>query len=144
MSFLPSGVSTSLFRVGFLLGCAGLMVACDPSTPSGSGTTPEPEPEPDPTTCTETYDALAAEQDSIQACVSDAECGQVLTGTSCGCTRDLVARTDADATRFYELLDIQSDLECGGFVSTCDCPPAFGYACVDDSCTWNFGGSTQR
>ena len=114
------------------------MAGCDPTTPSGNGTTPEPEPEPNPTTCPEAYDALSAEQDSIQTCTNDAECGQVLTGTSCGCTRDLVARTDADTSRFYELLDIQSGLECGGFVSTCDCPPADGFACVDSSCTWNY------
>ncbi|MFT6143638.1 MAG: hypothetical protein ACJAZO_001612 [Myxococcota bacterium] len=138
MPVSPTSALTSLFRAGLLLGFAGLISGCDPTTPSGNGTAPEPEPEPNPTTCAQAYDAVAAEQDSIQACTADAECGQVLTGTSCGCTRDLVARTDANADRFYELLAIQSDLECGGLVSTCDCPPADGFACVDSACTWDY------
>lgn len=139
MPTAPPSVLTSLYRMGLVLGCVGLIGACDPTTPGGNPITPEPEPEPDPTTCEEAYDAVAAEQDVIQSCTEAAECGQVLTGTSCGCTRNLVARTDADTTRFYELLDIQEDLECGGFVSTCDCPPANGFACIDETCTWNFG-----
>lgn len=138
MSFLNSHVFTSPLRAALLFGCAGLLVACDPTTPSGNGTTPEPAPEPDPATCAEAADELADERDSIQTCTTDAECGQVLTGTSCGCTRDLVARLGVDTTRFYQIMDIQADLECGGFVSTCDCPPADGYACVDNTCTWNY------
>lgn len=117
---------------------AGLLLtlACDPTTPGGGSTTPEPEP--DPTTCDEASDAVAAELFDIRACTTDDECGQELTGTSCGCTRNLVARNDADDTRFRELMEIQQDLECDGFFSTCDCPPAIGFACIENACTWNY------
>jgi hypothetical protein len=80
----------------------------------------------------------ASELAQIQRCSADAECGQPLRGTSCGCTRDLVARTDADTTRFYEILDELVASECGGLVSTCDCPAADGFACSAGRCTWNY------
>ena len=62
----------------------------------------------------------------------------MLTGTSCGCTRNLVARLDADETRFRDLLATQADMQCGGMASTCDCPEADGYACENGRCTWNY------
>ena len=134
----------SLFFAGSLCFTAG----CDPTTPSG----PVPDPDPgtevdtevdtegidDPTTCDEAEAALDIALDRIQSCTTDDQCGQVLTGTSCGCTRDLVARLDADTTRFYELLEFPGDLDCGGFVSTCDCPPTDGFACVEGTCSWNY------
>ena len=122
-----------------------VMSACDPTTPSGNTPDPDtemPEPDteaiPDPTTCDEAENAVDLALERIQSCEADAECGQVLTGTSCGCTRDLVARTDADTTRIYELIDAQADLGCGGFISTCDCPATDGFACVNNTCSWNY------
>ena len=80
-----------------------------------------------------------AEVAAIRGCSDDAECGQVLEGTSCGCTRNWVARLDADTTDFWDLVDLAGELRCElPFVSTCDCPAADGYACVDGVCAWNY------
>ena len=89
-------------------------------------------------TCEEIESAYAAELASIQSCTLNSECGQPLTGTSCGCTRDLVARTDADTTEFYTLLDKLSEEECELVGSTCDCPEADGYICDEGVCAWNY------
>ncbi len=76
---------------------------------------------------------------AIRGCTEDAECGQVLMGTSCGCTRDWVARLDANTEAFYELVDLAGELECElPFISTCDCPATEGYRCTDGICGWNY------
>jgi len=74
---------------------------------------------------------------SIQSCESDDECGQVLQGTSCGCTRNLVARKDADISRFEALNEERNQL-CEGLSSTCDCPAADGFKCTSNRCGWNY------
>jgi hypothetical protein len=89
----------------------------------------------------ETCDTLVADfvqgTREIRSCTDDDECGQVLTGTSCGCTNDWVARNDADPERLYGLIARGADLECElGLVSDCSCPPADGFACVDQVCQW--------
>lgn len=86
--------------------------------------------------------AFTAEVAQIRACTSADECGQVLTGTSCGCTHDWVARTDADLGSYEGL---RAELEANGCalpggISTCDCPPADGFACTAGVCGWNYGG----
>lgn len=88
--------------------------------------------------CADLSEQLAAEIDSIQACESDDECGQPLQGTSCGCTRNLVARKDADIGRFEELRDEHGARCDGGLVSTCDCPEANGFKCSSNRCGWNY------
>jgi hypothetical protein len=81
------------------------------------------------------YEELAA----IRSCTADDECGQVLRDTSCGCTRDLVARLDADVTRFNELRTTQVDGErCSDLGSSCDCPEADGFECKDNQCAWRY------
>jgi hypothetical protein len=108
-------------------GCFGPCV--DPSTC---------EP-PEATACEDIEAALDAETLAIRSCTADAECGQVLAGTSCGCTRNWVARTDADITQWSELREAFFDQQCGiGPISTCDCPAVDGFACVDSMCTWNY------
>jgi len=63
----------------------------------------------------------------------------VLKGTSCGCTRDWVARLDADPSEFYALVELAGQLECElPFISTCDCPAAEGFRCLDGICAWNY------
>ena len=89
-------------------------------------------------TCEQVLDAMDSELATIQACSTDDACGQPLTGTSCGCTRNLVARADADLTTFQDLQGLASELECDLGGSTCDCPPAWGFACDDGTCTWNY------
>lgn len=100
------------------------------------------EPAPGRTDGLASCEELEAQRDaelaSIQACSSAGECGADLQGTSCGCTRNLVARVDADLTRFNQIQESLAAAECGGFISTCDCPPADGFACVEGHCTWNY------
>jgi hypothetical protein len=76
---------------------------------------------------------------SAQKCTSAAECGQAIKGTSCGCTRDAVARKDADLTSYQAIRSKLTELGCdGGLGSTCDCPSADGFACVNNRCVWNY------
>ena len=97
----------------------------------------------DPTTTPDECDTVIADLESeladLQSCEENSDCGLVLTGTSCGCTRDLVAREDGDRTAFDDLLEEASDLECGyGFDSVCDCPEAAGFRCDEGTCAWNY------
>jgi len=93
----------------------------------------------DITTCAELESELTKERQAIQSCTSAAECGQDLKGTSCGCTRNLVARLDADAARFYELIERNQELECSEITAgTCDCPAADGFDCENGFCGWNY------
>ncbi|MCB9680989.1 MAG: hypothetical protein H6733_05905 [Alphaproteobacteria bacterium] len=88
-------------------------------------------------TCPQVIADFVAEADDVRACVLDTDCGQVLTGTSCGCTRDWVARVGADTTDFYRLLSQAGS--CGyGLASTCDCPSTSGFLCDAGTCTWNY------
>jgi hypothetical protein len=83
----------------------------------------------------ETQAALA----DVQSCKSAAECGQPIVGSSCGGTRDLVARKNADLTEYTALKKQSAELGCeteGG--STCDIPEVDGFACIDNVCTWNY------
>ena len=86
---------------------------------------------------------------NVSSCQKDSDCGQILAGTSCGCTRDLVARKNADLAKFLELrksslalLSISSTIPdaCSDFARTspCDCPEANGFLCVHSECKWNY------
>ncbi|MEM6992996.1 MAG: hypothetical protein AAF721_20965 [Myxococcota bacterium] len=90
--------------------------------------------------CEQLAEDFAAETAEIRSCTADAECGQVLAGTSCGCTRNWVARTDADLTDWTELQTQAAEEGCPipGGISTCDCPAADGFACDAGICTWNY------
>ncbi len=82
---------------------------------------------------------LASEFEAVSACETDAECGQVMEDwPACGCTRQPVARRDADLSGLYRLLAETSSLDCAGLGSTCDCPEADGFVCDEGSCTWNY------
>jgi hypothetical protein len=82
---------------------------------------------------------LEAELRRVQACSAASDCGQVITGSSCGCTRNLVAANGADLTRVRALLNETIDGErCISLISTCDCPAADGFACEVGRCTWNY------
>jgi hypothetical protein len=87
--------------------------------------------------CPATLADFRAETRRIRACTVPADCGTVLSGTSCGCTRDWVARGGVSTTRFYQLLsDAQT---CGlSLISTCDCPQTYGFDCVNNVCTWDY------
>lgn len=87
--------------------------------------------------CDEIESDYAAELAAVQSCAADEECGQVLVGTSCGCTRDLVARLDADTTALYALID-EGQACALPLTSVCDCPSAKGYVCADGVCAWSY------
>lgn len=90
--------------------------------------------------CTDKVDAFLVEAAEIRTCQLDTECGQVLTGTSCGCTRNWVARNNADTTQFYDLMDDAWANQCSlPTISTCDCPPTNGFLCDNGTCTWDYG-----
>jgi hypothetical protein len=77
-------------------------------------------------------DELAKELAVVQACESVDDCGVPIKGSSCGCTKDLVANKTADTSRVEELLK-----SCG-LASTCDCPEADGFVCKNGRCGWNY------
>jgi hypothetical protein len=90
--------------------------------------------------CDDARKAFEEELAKIQACKAASDCGQVLEGTSCGCTRDLVARLDADPERFRELAAATVNGEqCNVLGSECDCPETNGFACTSGRCAWNYG-----
>ena len=93
----------------------------------------------DPDSCESLGDELKATLVSAQKCASAADCGQPIPGSSCGCTRDLVARKDANLDPYLDLRAKASEQGCmldGG--STCDCPSADGFACIENVCAWNY------
>lgn len=89
-------------------------------------------------TCDEVQAEIQKELASIQSCTTNAECGQVLTGTSCGCTNDHVARKGADTARFRSLRQRAAELECDLGASDCSCPNANGFVCTNGVCGWNY------
>jgi len=95
---------------------------------------------PDPgSSCDSLVSELSATLASVQKCTSAAECGQPIVGSSCGCTRDLVARKDADLSSYFAQRAKVSELGCADDgVSTCDCPNADGFACINNLCAWNY------
>ncbi|MEM1126715.1 MAG: hypothetical protein AAGI71_08690 [Bacteroidota bacterium] len=139
MRYRPALLALVLgFALTGLAACSLLFEGDDPLNPFGS----PPEMDLDSLqTCAQIDQALQAEAGFVQACGEDADCGLVLPQTSCGCTRNLVARLGVDTTRFYTLLERGQALECNleiGGPSTCDCPPADGFVCVDGQCQWNY------
>lgn len=90
-------------------------------------------------TCTDIEADYATELAAVQSCAAPEDCGQVLDGTSCGCTRDLVARLDADTAPLYALIDEGQAESCAiPLTSVCDCPATAGFDCVSGVCTWNY------
>ena len=89
--------------------------------------------------CDELGAAFSSETMDIRSCVAADECGLELMGTSCGCTRNWVARLDADTTDFYALVAKGERMGCELFLSgTCDCPAADGFVCEAGICGWNY------
>lgn len=89
--------------------------------------------------CEELIVAYEAETAEIRSCSDDADCGQVLTGTSCGCSRNWVARNDADISTWEDIRSQANDEGCTiGGISTCDCPATDGFECDAGVCNWNY------
>ena len=113
-----------------------MQVMCEDGGAPEVGPQPGPPAADDP--CSEAEAALQREVEKLTRCDSDAQCGQVLEGTSCGCTRNVVARLDADLATFETRQARMQELGCGGMVSVCDCPPADGYVCAQGHCAWDY------
>lgn len=95
--------------------------------------------DPAPTTCDKTFDDFVNESVRIRSCNTDSDCGKPLSGTSCGCTRDHVARNDADTTAFYEIMARAEAQGCSDNLpisSSCDCPQVSGTHCLAGICEW--------
>ena len=86
----------------------------------------------DPVSC----DDLLTELESLQACSRPEQCGRVLEGTSCGCTRDLVGRLDLQPDLFEKMLS-RAEESCLP-ETPCDCPEADGFDCVEGRCSWKY------
>ncbi|HET7541356.1 MAG TPA: hypothetical protein VFK05_15875 [Polyangiaceae bacterium] len=114
---------------------------CNSCTCSGNGQiacTNRDCPKPGPA-CDALVNEMQGSLASVQSCQSAAECGQRIPASSCGCTRDLIARKDADLTQYLAQRADVIERGCafeGG--SDCDCPSADGFACVNQRCTWNY------
>ncbi len=76
----------------------------------------------------------------VRSCTEASECGTVISGFSCGCTRDWVGRLDADENLLTDAAQAGVDGECGWAMwgGTCDCPEVDGFDCIDNICTWNY------
>ncbi|MCU0663374.1 MAG: hypothetical protein MUC50_13740 [Myxococcota bacterium] len=75
--------------------------------------------------------------DANNRCVTARDC-QAISGTSCGCTNNLVLSKEADLEAFWDLRNSMSADGCGFFVTACDCPRANGYKCDRGHCRWNY------
>lgn len=111
------------------------------TAPQDAGT-PDAAVQPDqplPDDCNTLQQEFKSELQNIQSCSEDKECGQVLQGTSCGCTRNKVARNNADTTRFFAIIKKAGSLGCSlPLVSTCDCPKTYGFQCVQGVCAHKY------
>lgn len=107
----------------------------DPLSEWGTGSPQIASIDPE-VSCPDVRTWLAAWLAEAQACTRDDECGTAMPSTSCGCTRNLVVRTDADMAAYRSL----TELGCGGVggTSPCDCPPADGFRCFGGRCAWNY------
>ncbi len=107
------------------------LCACDPETTDEVTSTGW--------SCSDYEIMLDVEYELAQQCSSDSECGQVLSGTGCGCeTDDLVASTSFDTTYLTELRDEADDVGCTYSVpTTCSCPAATGFVCDAGTCAWD-------
>jgi hypothetical protein len=94
-----------------------------------------------PELCMNLVSELEEEANKIRACQKDSDCGQILKGTSCGCTRDWVARKNIDPSNLYMIINKAISYNCSDELpinSTCDCPSAKSFACIQGQCTWNY------
>ena len=113
---------------------------CEPICSQASAELAVPPPGSTDQTCEDLQVAFAAEFEAVRGCEEANECGQVIPGFSCGCTRDWVGRLDADPDALLELADDAQSLQCAwaDWASTCDCPETDGFACIDNICQWSY------
>ena len=116
-----------------LAGACWLMLATSAACTVGGSNAPH---EGD-VNCSSVLAELEAEREAIQRCDSNEDCGASEGAGTCGCTRALPIRIDADPRRYRGLIARANacDFPSG---STCDCPNADGFRCLEGICAWNF------
>lgn len=87
--------------------------------------------------CSKLANEIEVERQLLQHCDSDGDCGASEGKGSCGCTRGLAIRADADPTKYRALIDRAASCELP-LGSTCDCPAADGFRCESGRCAWNY------
>ena len=89
-------------------------------------------------TCSEYQLMLDVELSVGQACTTDSDCDQVLSGTGCGCeTDDLVTNHVYDTTIFHDIHDEALASGCSpSFGTTCACPTGVATICDAGTCGW--------
>lgn len=88
--------------------------------------------------CADVDAAIKEELAVLQSCSVASDCGQILEGTSCGCTNELVAHNDYDPARFNSLRARAKELNCSTAATDCSCPATNGFACTNGVCGWNY------
>lgn len=89
--------------------------------------------------CADLTSAVSDELVQLQRCEHDSECGEPLPGWGCGCTQRWVLREGAASGRLESLLAKHRAADCGSLSQqSCNCPPARGFTCVSQRCTWNY------
>jgi hypothetical protein len=135
------GCDGQTYSNGCVASSYGQTVAAGGECPEGGDTGDDGATE---LSCDELEEQFNAENQAVRGCTEDAECGQPIPGTSCGCTRDLVGRADANFDRWTDLIAQARAQDCSwawlyGGISTCDCPPADGFICGEAGfCQWNY------
>lgn len=96
-------------------------------------------PDEAPAGCAALEHAFNAEYQSVRSCTHAAQCGQSIR-IGCGGTRNPVARLDADLRPLYAAEEAALAAGCNDLplVTTCDLPPADGFACSNGICQWNY------
>ncbi|HCP47435.1 MAG TPA: hypothetical protein DIU15_15445 [Deltaproteobacteria bacterium] len=81
---------------------------------------------------------LNVEAQLVRSCSQDSDCGQVLTGTGCGCaTDDLIANDSADTSYFFDLFGEATGWGCSiDFGTSCDCEASLEPVCRSGKCSW--------
>ncbi|MEM6294212.1 MAG: hypothetical protein AAGA54_23245 [Myxococcota bacterium] len=94
----------------------------------------------EPTTCEKLEATFDEAFVAVRSCEEASDCGTVIVGFSCGCTRDWVGRLDADPSALTEAADagFAEGCEWASWGSSCNCPPTDGFDCIDNICTWNY------
>lgn len=86
--------------------------------------------------CSDWMEEYAGWVGAIDHCTTADDCVAV-SGTSCGCTRDVVVNKNEDVEAFEAMIEAMNADGCA-ILSTCDCPAANGFACTNGTCGWNY------
>ena len=87
-------------------------------------------------TCDDWMQEYGSWVSDINQCATADDCVSV-SGTSCGCTRNVVVNKNGDLAGFEAMISAMHDDGCG-IMTACDCPFADGFVCDHGVCGWNY------